>query len=382
MNRFKVLYITPLFSQECEGTYARFHDWTHTLQRRDTRAWDFLIVPYRRYVGAPSEEVLFSSGSPATRFRGFLKNIRKASKEVDLVHIVQGDFPMSLVSLLAVKGSAPIIVGPNLLRAGFTPVYQLGAVDRPPGLGEKLLVRLGLSIYHWNRLPFNRHLPFQKSIERIFIFPGYLPYATTTGKMDPAKLVVLPSGVRADIFNPAGNRNRPPGDFVILFVGDARRPYLKGFDLFINALARLQDHDVPFVAVILGRVNEKTTTVIREYQLEDRVEMVGFVARAELADYYRGADVFVCPSRHEADCTTATEALACGTPVVGTDIPGIQKTLPFANGDANDLAERLLEVWQNLPVYRQKAHDEAPVYSIEGVLQILEMTYRDIMESE
>jgi glycosyltransferase involved in cell wall biosynthesis len=51
-----------------------------------------------------------------------------------------------------------------------------------------------------------------------------------------------------------------------------------------------------------------------------------------LALYYRGADAYVCSSRYEADSTTAVEALACGTPVVGTDVPGIEKTLSFNNG--------------------------------------------------
>ena len=61
--------------------------------------------------------------------------------------------------------------------------------------------------------------------------------------------------------------------------------------------------------------------VAEELGLADRVYFVGRVSEAELVDWYRAADIFVLPTAaYEGFGLVTAEALACGTPVVGTPI--------------------------------------------------------------
>ena len=60
--------------------------------------------------------------------------------------------------------------------------------------------------------------------------------------------------------------------------------------------------------------------------LGDRVRFVGDVADETLPDYYRAADALALPSidRTEAFGLVLLEALACGTPVVASRLPGVR----------------------------------------------------------
>jgi glycosyltransferase involved in cell wall biosynthesis len=57
----------------------------------------------------------------------------------------------------------------------------------------------------------------------------------------------------------------------------------------------------------------------------DQVRFVGRVDDADLADWYRGATLFAFPSLHEAYGLPVLEALACGTPVLASDIPALRE---------------------------------------------------------
>lgn len=93
--------------------------------------------------------------------------------------------------------------------------------------------------------------------------------------------------------------------------------------------------------VIAGRLPERDTCftpdprrLMREERVpEQHVQFIGFVQEADKPALYRGATAFFFPSRYEGFGLPPLEALACGTPVVGSDVA----SLPEIVGDAGCL---------------------------------------------
>jgi glycosyltransferase involved in cell wall biosynthesis len=120
----------------------------------------------------------------------------------------------------------------------------------------------------------------------------------------------------------------------LLAVGSVVRR--KGYDLLIEALARLTDLD--WRLVIAGDCTRDRETAgalatrIVLLRLGPRLRMAGAVNHEELAGLYRDADLFVLASRHEGYGMAFAEAIAHGLPVVGTKAGAIPETVPDGAG--------------------------------------------------
>ncbi len=145
------------------------------------------------------------------------------------------------------------------------------------------------------------------------------------------KIKVIPCGINLDLFQPvdkeeARRRLGMNGHKVVLFVGRIQR--LKGLDRLLGAMSYLrQDEDVKLM-VVGGDARtqsevERLRKVSGDMQIQSMVDFVGQVDQKELPFYYSAADVCVIPSYYESFCLVALESLACGTPLVATDVGGI-----------------------------------------------------------
>jgi glycosyltransferase involved in cell wall biosynthesis len=120
----------------------------------------------------------------------------------------------------------------------------------------------------------------------------------------------------------------------LLAVGSVVRR--KGYDVLIEALARLTDLD--WRLVIAGDCTRDRETAgalatrIVLLRLGPRLRMAGAVNHEELAGLYRDADLFVLASRHEGYGMAFAEAIAHGLPVVGTKAGAIPETVPDGAG--------------------------------------------------
>ena len=66
--------------------------------------------------------------------------------------------------------------------------------------------------------------------------------------------------------------------------------------------------------------------LIESFGLADRIQLNGYVSRDQIADFYRGADVFVLPSYNEGyECGRFSSALSSGLPIVSADRAGGEK---------------------------------------------------------
>ena len=116
----------------------------------------------------------------------------------------------------------------------------------------------------------------------------------------------------------------------ILFVGRLV-PY-KGLHHLLEAASCLvrEGHDVNVEIAGRGPQRPELEEKARALGLGSRVAFLGFVPDPSLGNLYRRADVTVVPSLGlmESTATTLEEASACGSPVVGSDLPGAAETIP------------------------------------------------------
>lgn len=151
-------------------------------------------------------------------------------------------------------------------------------------------------------------------------------------------VVVSPPGVDLERFHPG---DPEPGR--VVFVGDLVSH--KGVDVLLEAMSLL---DGPLLSLVGdGPQRPELERQIDELQLGEQVELVGRVGHDHVADHMKRAWVVAVPSRIDAFGQVAAEALACGVPVVVSDVGGLA-SLPnggtgtaVESGDASALAAGL-----------------------------------------
>jgi D-inositol-3-phosphate glycosyltransferase len=164
------------------------------------------------------------------------------------------------------------------------------------------------------------------------------------------KVVVVPPGVDLTLFSPGDQLaarqavGLPPEAKVLLFVG--RIQPLKAPEVLVKAaaelLARHPGWKGQLVVTVVG--GPSGSGLAHPHGLEDLANELGIapqvrfvkpVPRAELAQWYRAADIVAVPSYSESFGLVAVEAQACGVPVVAADVGG----LPTAVGEAGVLVD-------------------------------------------
>ena len=135
----------------------------------------------------------------------------------------------------------------------------------------------------------------------------------------------------------------------------------KGVDILLQAVARLQAADRRVILTLVGAGPEagNLECVVRRVGLADQVRFRGVLPREQVRDALTRADVLVVPSVTAADGdrdglpNVVLEAMACGTPVVGTTAGSLEDALGDETGwlcrpgDAAALAAVLARVWED-----------------------------------
>jgi len=170
----------------------------------------------------------------------------------------------------------------------------------------------------------------------------------------PEKVAVSRMGVNMERF---ALRPLKTPDEILQIISVARLTEKKGLHVAIEACRQLKEQGVRFRYRILGigPWERRLKTLIEQYQLEDVVEMPGFMPSHQVKAMLDEADVFLLPSVTGADGdmegipVALMEAMAVGIPVVSTLHSGIPELIEtgesgwlVAENDAAALADRLL----------------------------------------
>jgi D-inositol-3-phosphate glycosyltransferase len=159
---------------------------------------------------------------------------------------------------------------------------------------------------------------------------------------DANKIIVIPPGVDISRFYPIPPDEAkeyigvPPCGRMLLFVG--RIEPLKGLDVLIEAIGIMRKYEVlkdnPFCLAIIGGDPEESTeqanieisrikAITEQFGLGDLVTFLGRRSQDSLPYYYSAAEAVVVPSQYESFGMVALEAMACGKPVVASQIGGL-----------------------------------------------------------
>ena len=198
-----------------------------------------------------------------------------------------------------------------------TMFHTLGAVKNAGGIGED---EPELRIKTEGELARNCYIiaPTEKEKENLIQHYG----------SRPERISVVPCGVNMELFQPvdrkaARQRLGLGNGKIVLFVG--RIEPLKGVEQLLKAMPLLPNSQ-PVRLVIVGG-DESSQDDVENLQklsldlgIKDRVTFTGIKKQEEMPFLYSAADVCVVPSYYESFGLVALESLACGTPVVATDV--------------------------------------------------------------
>ena len=139
----------------------------------------------------------------------------------------------------------------------------------------------------------------------------------------PSRVSFIPNGIDTEGFSRDSGRMafRRQARNEILYVGSLARH--KGCSTLVRALALLKDIDCRCTFVGSGPEEDALAGLAARSGVASRCEFRGWIERDRLGSFYRGADVFVCPSLDEPQGVVNLEALSQGCPVVASRVGGI-----------------------------------------------------------
>jgi glycosyltransferase involved in cell wall biosynthesis len=169
--------------------------------------------------------------------------------------------------------------------------------------------------------------------------------------------------------------------------------YYRRLDLLLEAVSRSAFPDLHLLVVGDGDRMTEFGEIARELGVDPRTHFLGSVPNGELPGIYAAADLLVLPSdRQESFGLVLIEAMACGKPVIASNLPGArtvvsdgQDGLLVEPGDVRDLAAKLRLLLDDAPRRKEMgARGRAKVearYAWRRVIPQLVELYEQVLEA-
>lgn len=256
-------------------------------------------------------------------------------------------------------------LGPLLFRRKHAPlwVYQCHSLaheeyltrNTPPhgiwaGLLYTLQAKMRFWVEHWAM-----HLSSLIIIESQFMSDRI----RSQHHIPPKKISLIPAAANTAYFKPCPDRKslrvrlHLPEDRIILFTVRNLIPRM-GLENLIKAIAEIERTNADLLVIIGGDgpLRPSLDQLVRSLRLDSRVILKGFIPENELSAWYQCADLVVMPTYTlEGFGLVTVEALACGTPVLGTPVGAtpeilapVDPRLLSKGNDVHSIAEALTNI--------------------------------------
>lgn len=162
----------------------------------------------------------------------------------------------------------------------------------------------------------------------------------------------------------------------------------KNLSTLIRAFGRLDENDTAHSLVVVGDkgwMYEGVFDLAQQLERSKRIIFTGYVPRKDLAAIYSSADLFVYPSLYEGFGLPVLEAMACGTPVITSNL----SALPEIAGDSAvlvsprneaEITEAILRVLSDRALHAElssKGLQHSRLFSWDATAQKTIAVYRD-----
>lgn len=207
--------------------------------------------------------------------------------------------------------------------------------------------------------------------------------------LDPAHdFRLVPNGVELVRFVPV---ERPPNPKIkVLFIG--RLIPRKGFHYVVRALPRVRElTSVPFEVEVVGSgaMRSLLDDLAAKLDVSHLLKYMGTIPYDKLHLAYQGADIFVLTSESEGMPCATLEAMACGLPIVTTDVPGNREIVRdglngflIPLGDAEKLAQSLAQLVRDADLRRRMSAESRRIvqaYDWREVVRRYEIIFREVL---
>jgi L-malate glycosyltransferase len=179
--------------------------------------------------------------------------------------------------------------------------------------------------------------------------------------MPDSRIVIFPWGVTLAGFTPGESQLPHHRDsFTLLSMRNWDPIY--GVEVIARAFVQVAAEQPQARLIMVGGGSQAETLrqIFTEGGVIDQVVFPGRLSQAELPGYYRQADLYLSASRVDGSSLSLLEAMACGCPVLVSDIPGNREWVDpglngwlFSDGDDQALARAILQVMEKSDLLQQ-----------------------------
>ncbi|HOT84889.1 MAG TPA: glycosyltransferase family 4 protein [Methanofastidiosum sp.] len=187
--------------------------------------------------------------------------------------------------------------------------------------------------------------------------------------VDENKIFIMPNVINTDEYKCEGSRK----EYDISFIG--RLTYVKRLDIFFKVISEVSK-EIPGLKVAMigdGEDIEKCISLVKDLFLNDNVEFLGF--RKDITQLINKTKVLLLTSESEGMPSAIIEAMACGVPVVSSDVGDIGDiVVDGKNGflvekfdDVSSYRDRIIKILSDKKVYKKMSEESLKVRNIHSV---------------
>jgi len=197
---------------------------------------------------------------------------------------------------------------------------------------------------------------------------------------------VIYNAVDTKFFHPDFPRKFKKGEPQMLFVGNLYPT--KNILQIIEAMPKILElyPEAHLQISGNGKDYQNAYKLIKKKKLENRVELVGRISEDEKRLRYSSCDIYVSASRYDTFDLPSVEAMACGKPVVLSDIPCHKEIVNlskagriFSLSTKNDFAKKIQEVYEKRLNFSVQARNFAEKHDWSSTCNKLDKIYEELL---